>query len=93
MAKLFCEQAHFKHAQSAGGFVGPQSEHRETRLGRPRGVEAFFKKRVILHAYARCRSSRFKRDAVEPEAGHGCRRNNQAAFCKACAVLGLFPGR
>jgi hypothetical protein len=43
MAKLFCEQAHFKHAQSAGGIVGPQSLHRETRLGRPRRVEASFK--------------------------------------------------
>jgi hypothetical protein len=30
MAKLFCEQAHFKHAQSAGGFVGrnPNIERR-----------------------------------------------------------------
>ena len=88
MAKLFCEQAHFKHAQSAGGFVGPQSLHRETRLGRPRRVEASFKN-VSSSTHMRGAAAPVsKRDAVEPKPGHGCRRNNQAAN----AVLARFSG-
>ena len=91
MAKLFCEQAHFKHAQSAGGFVGPQSVHRETRLGRPRRVEASFKN---------VSSSTHMRGAAAPVSsgtrlsqrrGHGCQRNNQAAHAMLARFSGYFP--
>jgi len=42
--------------------------YQETRQRHPRAWR-LFEKRIVLHAHARCRSSRFKRDAVEPKAG------------------------
>ena len=88
MAKPFYKQAHFKRVTCKEVSLGRNPYVERQGWVIPRRVEAVLKNESSSTHIARCRSSRFKRDAVEPEAGHGCRRNNQAAV----AVLARFSG-
>src|SRR5277367_4859043 len=76
----------------AWGIVGPQSIYMKRSHGSPRRVEGVFKKENVLHAKCAVPQLPFqKRDAVEPKAGHGCRRNNQAAIVVLARFSGYIP--
>ena len=93
MAKRFCRRAHtLQVCAPARGSLGrnPCIKRQGSVI---RAAWRLFEKRIVLHANARCRSSRFKRDAVEPKAWAWLPAQQPSSSRNACAFLGIFSGR